>query len=170
MNNYKFLLLLFSFVIYINYTNYLLPDRDKLQKKTELLKHKIAKENKLNSKKLDTKELQLPYSKLFYSGKKFNYSQAMGDFQESISSAAKSNCTIKRLKWAQVPLNAGLYDVLKIDSAFECKPKDMFVFINTLRKNSKIYNIHNFSIYKIRNKAELLLHMQLISYRVHDEK
>jgi len=170
MNNYKLLLLLFSFVVYINYTNYFLPNRDRLHNKIEMLEHKIAKENKLNSEKLDPKKLQLPYDRLFYDGKKFNYSQAMGDFQESITKAAKGNCNIKRLKWAQVPLSRKWYDVLKIDSTFECKPKDMFVFINKLRKNSKIYNIDNFSIYKMRNKAELLLHMQLISYRVHNEK
>lgn len=148
----------------------MMPDRDKLHKKIELLSYKIEKENHLGSAKPDMKELELPLATLFYDGKKFNYSQAMGDFQESITRAAKANCTIKRLKWAQVPLSAKWYDVLKIDTALECTPKNVFLFINKLRKNSKIYNIKNFTIYRMRNKPMLQLHMQLISYRIHYEK
>jgi len=170
MNNYKLLLLLLSVVIFVNYINYMSPDRDKLHKKIELLSYKIDKENRLGSVKPDMKQLQLPFETLFYDGKKFNYSQAMGDFQESINSAATAYCTVKHLKWAQVPLSTKWYDVLKIDTALECTPKSMFLFINKLRKNNKIYNIHNFSLYKIPNKAALLLQMQLISYRIHDEK
>ncbi len=170
MNNYKLLILLFSFVLFVNYINYMMPDRDKLHKKIELLSHKIDKEKRLGSQKPDMKQLQLPFETLFYDGKKFNYSQAMGDFQERITNAAKDNCTVKRLKWAQVPLSTKWYDVLKIDTALECTPKNMFLFINKLRKNGNIYNIRNFTIYKMRNKPMLQLHMQLISYRVHHEK
>jgi hypothetical protein len=146
-----------------------MPQRDKLHKQTELLTHKIDKEKRLNKQKLDAKQLQLPFDALFYDGKKFNYSQAMGDFQESITNAAKERCTLKRLKWAQVPLNTKWYDVLKIDTSLECTPKKMFLFINKLRKNSKIYNIENFVIYRMRNKP-IQVHMQLISYRIHHEK
>ena len=148
----------------------MMPNRNKLHKKTQLLSYKIDKEKRLGSTKPDAKQLQLPFKTLFYDGKKFNYSQAMGDFQELITNAAKDNCTVKRLKWAQVPLTTKWYDVLKIDTALECKPRKMFVFINKLRKNSKIYNIKNFSIYRMQNKPMLLLHMQLISYRMHHEK
>ena len=170
MNNYKLLLLLLSVVIFVNYVNYMVPDRDKLHKKIELLSYKIDKEKRLDSIKTDTKKLQLPLATLFYDGKKFNYSQAMGDFQESITKAAKANCSIKRLKWAQVPLSTKWYDVLKIDTSLECTPKNMFLFMNKLRKNRKIYNIKNFTIYKMRNKPMLQLHMQLMSYRMHHEK
>ena len=170
MNNYKLLLLLFSVVIFVNYINYMMPDRAKLHKKVELLSYKIDKENRLGSAKPDIKQLQLPFKRLFYDAKKFNYSQAMGDFQEQITKAAKDNCTIKHLKWAQIPLNKKWYDVLKIDTTLECTPKNVFLFINKLRKNNKVYNIHNFSIYKTASKTELMLRMQLISYRIHDEK
>jgi len=170
MNNYKLLLLLLSFVAFVNYINYLMPERDKLHKQIELLTYKIDKEKKLNRQKPDIEQLQLPFDTLFYDGKKFNYSQAMGDFQEAITDAAKDICTLKRLKWAQVPLSTKWYDVLKIDTSLECSPKKMFLFINKLRRNTKIYNIKNFTIYRMRNKTMLQVSMQLIAYRVHHEK
>lgn len=170
MNNSKLLLLLISFVVYVNYTNYFLPNRSKLHMQIEVLNHMIARERKLNSEKLNTKKLQLPYDKLFYDGKKLNYSQAMGDFQEKISDAAKNSCTVKRIKWAQVPLSTKWYDVLKMNLTLGCTPKNMFIFIDKLRKNDKIYNIHDLTVYKVPNKAELLLNMHLISYRIHHEK
>lgn len=170
MNNYKFLLLLLSFVIFVNYLNYMMPNRDKLHKKIELLSYKMDKEKRLGSTKPDMKTLQLPFERLFYDANKFNYSQAMGDFQEHITKAAKESCTIKYLKWAQVPLSTKWYDVLKIDTALECTPNKMFLFVNTLRKDAKLYNIKNFTIYKMRNKPMLQLHMQLTSYRIHNEK
>lgn len=170
MNNYKLLLLLLSSVVFVNYLNYMMPNRDKLHKKIELLSYKIEKEKRLGSVKPDIKQLQLPFKTLFYDGKKFNYSQAMGDFQEHITKAAKANCNIKHLKWSQVPLSTKWYDVLKIDTALECTPRNVFLFINKLRKSAKIYNIKNFTIYKMRKKPMLQLHMQLISYRMHHEK
>ena len=169
MNNYKLLLLLLSSVVFVNYLNYMMPDDDKLHKKIELLSYKIDKEKRLGSVKPDIKQLQLPFKSLFYDAKKFNYSQAMGDFQEQITKVAKDTCTIKRLKWAQVPLSTKWYDVLKIDTALECTPQKMFLFINRLRSKGKLQNIKNFTIYKMRNKPMLQLHMQLISYRMHHE-
>jgi hypothetical protein len=170
MSNAKVLFLLLSLVVFVNYINYLMPDRDKLHKQIELLSYKIDKENKLNQKKLDTKQLQLPLDTLFYDGKKFNYSQAMGDFQESISNAAKDVCILKYIKWAQVPLSTNWYDHLKINTSLECTPKDMFLFINKLRKNEKLYNIKNFTIYRMPSKPMLQINMQLIAYRMHHEK
>ena len=170
MNNYKLLFLLFSVVIFVNYINYMMPNRDRLHKKIELLTYKIDKENRLGNATPNMKQLQLPFKALFYDGKKINYSQAMGDFQEAITKATKGNCEIKHLKWAQVPLSRKWYDVLKIDTALECTPRNLFIFINKLRKNSKIYNIVNFTIHKMRNRPVLQLHMQLMSYRIHHEK
>ena len=147
-----------------------MPNRDKLHEKIELLSYKIDKEKRLGSTKPEKRQLKLPFKTLFYDGEKFNYSQAMGDFQEQVTKAAKKNCAIKHLKWAQVPLSTKWYDVLKIDTALECTPKKMFLFVNRLRKKGKVQNIKNFTIYKMRNKAMLQLHMQLISYRIHHEK
>ena len=104
MNNAKVLLLLVSFVVFVNYLNYFMPDREKLFKRRELLEYKIKKEKHLGGAKPTADKLQLPTKELFYDGKRFNYSQAMGDFQERITKAAKDLCTIKRLKWAQVCL------------------------------------------------------------------
>ncbi len=148
----------------------MMPNRDKLHSKIELLTYKIEKENRLNTQKPDIKKLKLPFKTLFYDGKKFNYSQAMGNFQELITKAAKDNCTITHLQWAQVPLSTKWYDVLKINTTLRCSPKKMFLFINKLRKNNKIYNIKNFTIYKLQNKPMLQLYMQLVSYRIHYEK
>lgn len=170
MNNFKLLLLLLSFVIFINYINYFMPNRDKLHNKIELLSYKIKKENKLNNQKTDIKKLKLTVKNKFYNGKKYNYSQSMGKSQEIITKSAKNNCMIKHLKWAQVPLSTKWYDVLKIDTTLECTPKKMFIFINKLRNSGKICNIKNFTIYKMRNKPKLQLRMQLISYRIHNEK
>ena len=170
MHNYKLLILLLALVLFVNYVNYIMPDRDKLHNKIELLAHKIAKEKKLGSAKVDPKQLVLPYNTLFYDGKRWNYSQAMGDFQEHISKSAEDGCVVKRLKWAQVPLSTKWYNVLKIDTALECKPKAMFRFVNNLRSSAKLYNMKNFTIYKMRNKPMLQLHLHLISYRTHDEK
>ena len=147
-----------------------MPDRDKMHKRIELLTNKIKKEQQLNAQKQDPKQLQLPFTTLFYDGKKVNYSQAMGHFQESITNAAKERCAIKRLKWAQVPLSTQWYDVLKMDTSLECKPKNMFLFINALRHNQKLYNIKNLRIYNNSKKKMLQIHMQLISYRVENEK
>ncbi len=170
MNNRKFLLLLLSFVVFVNYLNYVMPNRNNLHDTIQLLSYKINKEKRLGNVKLNAKQLQLPFKMLFYNGKKVNYSQAMGKFQEAITKAAKGNCTIRRLQWAQVPLSTKWYDVLKINTVLECKPRNMFVFINNLRKNDKIYNIKNFSIYNMHTKQMLQLNMQLISYRIHNEK
>lgn len=169
-NNHKLLLLLFSFVVFVNYINYFMPQRDQLHEQIELLTYKIDKEKKLNNTKLNIKQLKLPFKTLFYNGKKFDYSQAMGDFQQSITNAAKNVCTIQRIKWAQIPLSTNWYDILKINTDLDCTPKNMFLFIDKLRKNGKIYNIENFKIYKMQYSPMLQVRMQLIAYREHNEK
>lgn len=170
MNNTKVLLLLVVFVVFVNYLNYFMPDREKLHQRTELLRYKIEKEKHLDTQKPNDAKLQLPIKELFYDGKRLNYSQAMGDFQERITKAAKGMCRIIRTKWAQVPSSTKWYDTLKIDTVVECTPKNMFLFINKLREDSKIYNIKNIMVVKSRREPKLQLHMQLVTYRMHDEK
>lgn len=170
MQNSKVLFLLLSFVIFINYINYILPNRDKQQREIELLERKIAKEHKLNHQKIDPKKLLLPYDEYFFDGKKYNYSQAMGKFQEIITKSAKGNCKVAHVKWAPTPSTKSWYDTLKIDTLLECYPKDVFVFINKLRDNSKLFYPQNLTAYPLKKIQKVRVNMQLVAYRKHNEK
>jgi len=170
VQNPKFLFLLLSFVLLVNYINYMLPNRDRLNREKELLERKIAKEHKLNAQHIDSKKLILPYKKYFFDEKKYNYSQAMGKFQEIITKSAQKQCKITSLKWAPVPTSQDWYDRLKINLSLECKPKNMFLFINKLRENPELFYVQNLKLFHQRNKTELRVNMQLVAYRKHHEK
>jgi hypothetical protein len=169
MKNPKILVLLVAMLLFVNYINYWMPDRDKLHKDILLLERKIKKEQELNQKKLDIKSLKLAYDDYFFDAKKYNYSQAMGKFQEMINTSAKDRCKVTHLKWAQVPSSESWYERLKMNLSLECTPKDIFVFINTLRENKKLFYIENFHIVKSR-KENLQIRLQLVAYRKHDAK
>jgi len=170
MQNTKLLFLLLSFVLFINYINYFLPNRDKQEREIRLLERKIAKEHKLNKQKVDTSKLVLPYDKFFFNGDKYNYSQAMGKFQEIIVKSAKKNCKVSHMKWAPVPSKESWYDKLKINTSLECDPKDMFTFINHLRANPELFYIENLKVYPMKKIKKLRVTMQLVAYRKHNEK
>ena len=143
----------------------------KLERKINLLEYKIQQEKKLDNEKIDSEALKLPIAKLFYPASKFSYSQAMGEFQIIIDSALKGICQKKHLKWAQVPYAKKWYEVLKMNVDFKTTPKNIFVFIDNLRKSSKLFAINNLEIYKIaQDNHSLHVRMQLIAFRVYDEK
>ena len=167
MKNPKILVLLVSLVVFINYINYMVPDRAKLYQKITLLHQKIKKDEKLNNEKIDIKTLKLDYDKLFFDTTS-SYSQAMGKFQEMITKSAKGSCKVSRLKWAQVPISSKWYDILRIDLSLECSPKSTFKFINNLRSNDKIFYLETLKVYNVKGK--LRVNLQLITYRKHDEK
>ena len=168
MNNHKLLLLLFSLVLFVNYHNYIMPNRDKLHQKIVLLTDKIAKERRLEQAKPTKEELKLPSQTLFYNGKTLNYSQAMGALQEEVKKAVEGQCETKHLKWAQVPVSKAWYDRLTMDVVLECTPTNLFRVINRLRETGKLYKIENLTLYKMRKKPLLQLQMQFIGYRIHD--
>ncbi len=170
MENKKVLLLLIGLVVLINYSNYILPDRDKLHKTNLLLEKKIAKEMLLNSKKIDPKELAFPYEEYFFDGGKLNYSQAMGKFQELLNGSAKGVCEVSYIRWAQVPASQKKYQPLKINLSLKCTPKNSFVFVNNLRKKKKLVYIENLRIGKERKKERLVITMQSVAYRKTDDK
>jgi len=170
VQNPKFLFLLLTLVVFINYMNYILPDRDKYINKIQLLERKIAKEQKLNKQHIDVNKLTLPYKSFFFDSKKYNYSQSMGKFQEIITKSVEKHCKIKSIKWAPVPSTLDLYDRLKINLSLECKVKEMYKFINTLRKNNKLFYVQNLKIFPPRKIKKIKINMQLIAYRNHNEK
>ena len=169
MTNPKVLILLVALVMFVNYINYILPDRSKQFAKITLLEKKIKKEMLLNEQKIDPDALRIEKDELFFNGKKLNYSQAMGKMQEFINESAKDLCSVKRLKWAQVPISEKWYDILRIDLALRCSAKDLFVFVNRLRSSQKLFTVENFRIMKSRRNESLQIALQLSAYRKKDE-
>jgi len=170
MKNSKVLLLLFSFVILVNYINYFSPDRDKMYKKTLLLDKKIAQQKKLIDAKLDIKELKKSPDKYFFDGNRLSFSQSMGSLQKIIHLSAKDNCRIEHLKWLQTPQSNKWYDTLKMNTSLQCKPKEIFLFINKLRNNNKLFIIKNFSAIKMNKKKKIYVKFQVIAFRKKNEK
>ena len=165
MQNPKILLLLFMLVVFVNYNNYILPDRDKQHSQLIYLKQKIEKEKKLNAKKIDSKQLKLSYDTMFFNGEKFNYSQAMGKFQDILNTSAKGLCKVTYLKWAQMPLSKERYTPLRINTSFECHPKNFFKFLNRLRTKSYLITAENIKFFKIQRKSTLSIRVQFTAYR-----
>jgi len=170
MQSTKILTLLISLVVFINYINYVLPNRDKLQHQIVVLKQKIEKEKKLNEQKIDLKDLSLPYKNFFFDAKKYTYSQAMGKLQERITKSAKDICTINHIKWAQVPIHSQWYDILKMNLSLTTKPKAMFMFINHLRAYPELFVIKYLRITSDQKKEVLKVTLQIVAYRMKDEK
>jgi len=168
MQNPKILLLLIMLVVFINYNNYILPNRDKQYSHLIYLNQKIEKEKKLNIQKIDPKKLQLPYDSMFFDGKKLNYSQAMGKLQNLINKNAKGLCKIIHLKWAQAPLSKDIYIPLRINASFECHPKMFYKFLNKLRTKPYLIITKNTKIFKLKRKNTLNINVQFIAYRKND--
>ena len=169
MKNPKILFLLLSLVLFTNYINYLLPNRDKYDQEIKLLEQKIVREEKLNDQHIDPKELTLPYKHYFFDATKYNYSQAMGKFQEIITNSVQKNCKVSYLKWAPVPSSTTWYDRLTMNLSLECIPKDMFAFINRLRKNRELFYVQYLKISPNKRIQKLRVTMQLVAYRNHNE-
>jgi len=165
MKDFKVLVSLIVLVFFVNYINYMMPNRDKLDRKINLLESKIEREKQLNMEKLNPKDLEFSYEKFFFNAQKYNYSQAMGKFQEIINKSTKSICNVHKLQWAQVPTNEKNYDILKINITLECTPKNIFAFVNKLRKNDILFYMENVKIYKIGKKPVLNISMQIESFR-----
>jgi hypothetical protein len=174
VNQVKLLVLLVGIVLFINYRNYLMPDRDRLAGEAELLKAKIERERTLNSSSVGAtdRQLKVPWQELFYDGKKLNYSQAMGQLQKRIQAAAKGVCKVVSLTWAQVPGKAAEYDRLKMNLALECSPPDFFTFVNRLRGGGKgkLILLRNLRIAPLAREKSLRVNTQIIAFRIHDAR
>ena len=159
------LILLIALIVLINYNNYILPNRDKLHTTLELLKQKISKEEHIISEKIDPKNLFNPYKDVFFSGKQYTYSNAMGELQKMINESADGLCTINQIHWAQIPVSSNWYDRLKMQLRLECHPDNLVKFINNLYKNKKLIYTEHFRLMKQRKKNTLSLLMDVIAYR-----
>jgi Tfp pilus assembly protein PilO len=165
----KLLALLIGLVLFVNYQNYWAPNREKLSREIGLLKAKIEREEKLNATKIDPKKLELPWKRLFFDGKKLNYSQAMGALQKMLQSSAGS-CEVVRLTWAQVPAKAERYDRLQMSLALRCPPRELFAFVNRLRTKGKLIRLQDLRLMPTRDRKRLQLNARIIAYRMHDEQ
>ena len=168
MNNYKLLFLLITCVIFVNFNNYFGNGREKLAQTIALLQTKIAKEKKLDDEKIDKTKFNVGYKTYFFDGTKLSYSQSMGKMQEIINKAVRDACSIKYLKWSQLPITTKSYEKMKMKTTLECSLKGVFVFINALRAE-KLFYIENFHILKLRNKEKLSLNLQIVAFRITDD-
>jgi len=165
MKNFKVLILLIVLVLFVNYINYFLPNRDKIDKKIVLLENKIGQQEALLHKKIDQKDLNVSYEKYFFDGKVSGFSQSMGTLQKKITKSAQGNCKVKKIKWLQIPQSQEWYDKLKMNVTLECLPKDVFLFINNLRSDPKLFTIRNFKALKMKKGKRIYVNFQLIAYR-----
>lgn len=169
MSNKNLLLLLATLVVLVNYSNYLLPDRDKLHRTKTLLEANIAKERRLNRKRIDPKRLRNPYADAFFDGKRHSYSQAMGALQNMVGESAKGLCEVKRIRWAQVPASGQWYDRLKLQLSLECHPDNVFAFVDALHRSGKLLYTEHFRVTRVKGKNALSLVMDLVAFRSRDE-
>ncbi len=163
----KLLALLIGLVLFVNYRNYLMPDRERLGREIALLQAKIEREKKLNASHIPPERLRLPWLDFFYDGTRFNYSQAMGDLQKTIQSVAGS-CKIERLTWAQVPAKAERYDRLRMNFYLRCTPAEFFAFTDRLRMRGRLIRYDGLRIVPTRKRRDLQIAGRIIAYRIHD--
>jgi hypothetical protein len=163
----KLLALLVGLVLFVNYRNYLMPDRERLGREIALLQAKIEREKKLNASRIPPERLRLPWMERFYDGKRLNYSQAMGDLQKAVQSAA-GTCKVVRLTWAQVPAKAERYDRLRMNFALRCPPGEIFAFADRLRARGKLVRLEDLRVVPTRKRHALQIQGQIIAYRIHD--
>ena len=157
MNYKKLLPLLLSLIVFVNYENYFKEDEVKLSNKKNMLERRILQEKHIEEKYLNkglSKELKefSPYNGLMYDGKKFTYSQAMGELQNLINSSAKERCEIKSLNWSQSSKSELWYDKLRMNLKMECKPKEFVLFTNALRSSGTLVKMESFIAVK-KNKS-----------------
>lgn len=169
LNMKKVLVLLVAVVIYLNYQNYIKPDLVKLNSKIENLETNIARELEVKKKDYKKELLEVDYDKLFFNAKNHSYSKAMGEMQNYINNAAKGNCDVTSLKWAQVPSTTKWYDKLRINGRFNCKPDDLIAMTNKLKEKGLVFNMENFMAVKDRRKPYLIVSIQFVGYRIKNE-
>jgi len=170
MNQQKLLILLFAFVVFVNYENYVKPNIQKMYSSIDLLEHRITQE-KLNSKDVNTEDLNISinYSDMMYDGRKYTYSQAMGKFQEDITTATKDLCSIERIVWAQVSTKEAWYEKLRMNVVLACTPQALHEAASNLKLNGKLYYAENFLALKLQRKSSLKVKIQLVAFRNLDE-
>lgn len=167
VNMQKVLVLLFAVVIYTNYQNYIKADASKLHREVLSLETNIAREKAMAESNYTKETLLISHKDIILDGKKFSYSQAMGEMQNQITESAKGNCTLGQIKWAQVPNTKEWYDKLRMNISLSCSPNDFMHFTNALKQRPTLYNVENFRATKDRNNPVLNINLQLVAYRTH---
>jgi len=155
-------------VVYVNYTNYFHPNIQKLKNEITVLSARIHQESELSKIKKEnfSKNLQIHYDSLLFSGKQYSYSQAMGLMQNAINQNAKGNCTVKNITWAQSTETKDWYDRLRMNTSLACNAEDFSYFLNKLKNSKKLYQIENIKMSKDRNRQILNIYMQIVAYRI----
>ena len=169
MDMKKILVLLTTLIIYTNYENYGKVDISKLHREEANLEKNIKREIQIQKAKHTKESLLIKQEQIAFNAKKYSYSKAMGEMQNQINESAKDNCTVKRIKWAQVPTTKEWYSKLRMNLSLSCKPKELFIFTNNLKNKATLYNIENLRISKDRRKTLLNINMQLVAFRINDE-
>lgn len=166
MKNKKFLLFLFSLVIYINYNNYIAEDTNKLYRDINYLESKILQEKEF-SQNYELKDTNNHVRENLFYKKEQNYSVAISEMQTFINKKVVDLCEISNIKWGQtIPNDELWYDSLKLSISLNCNPTNFNIFLNEIYKNEKIYKIEN--LYAIKNRKEdyLDINFQLTGYKI----
>jgi len=166
-NMTKVLVLLIALIVYINYQNYIKEDSQKLHREILSLQTNIAREIDIEKQHYTEQNLSLDYSQLMFDGKKYSYSQAMGAMQNELTASAKGLCSVKQMKWAQVPSHDGWYDKLRMNVSISCTPNNFMKFSNAMKKNSILFKIETFRATRDRNEPSLNLNIQVVAFRRH---
>jgi len=170
MNNKKLIIMLFAFIVYVNYTNYFQVSTQKLFASIEQLENRIEREKALFKQKIKKEDLKIVYKKYFFNGSELTYSQSMAQFQDNISNAYGKMCTINNIKWAQVPIKQHSYEKLRMNVSMECLPSKFYSATNTFKKQNKLYYFENLRLSKKSKKNELNINMQVLGYRTIDNE
>lgn len=173
MNRNKLLIVLLTFTVYVNYSNYFKIDTNKLEITIESLNKRIIKEERLFSKKEYIKDINgsKDYSIYFFDGKKYSYSEAMGEFQKSIEKAAKGLCSIVNIQWKEMPVASETnYDILGLRLNLECTAKNFILFHQNNRKNSKLLYFNQLRMSKMNRKNLLTIRTEVSAYRSKNEE
>ncbi|MEA2047503.1 MAG: hypothetical protein U9O64_03550 [Campylobacterota bacterium] len=169
MNVKKIFVLLLILIIYVNYVMHFKKEVSRIESTISSIEQRIVKEEILFKEKDQYKEMNSTkeYSYLFYDGKNFSYSSAMGTFQQDIQSFAKeANCTISNIQWQDMPQSKERwYDVLRLRVSLECTPKAFVGFQNYARAKSKFFIFNQITLLKKRRKNLLTVSMTITAYR-----
>ncbi len=168
MQSKNILLFVATLTLLVNYNNYLLPNRDKIDNTITLLEHKIKKEQAILQRKIDPSQLHNKYQGVFFEASSYSYSQAMGELQNMINKSAKNECSVEQIQWAQVPQTTQWYQPLKINLSLKCSPEGVFHFINNLYKYKKLIYFDYFKMFKPRRDQKLIVATNIIAFRTTD--
>lgn len=161
----KLIVLLIALVALVNYTNYFQKDISKSTKEIALLEQKIAFEEYVSHSGFNEQNLSNELGEIFYDGAKMGYSEAMGAFQNTINEAAKNNCTVERINWAQVPTTKEWYDKLRMGIVLSCSPDELAHFYNNLKADPKLFIFENLSITKVQRADKIRVTGNLLGFR-----